>query len=127
MNIRNSLVLIISIIFVLSMIKGGLTSDPTCVGAPDGQVFIFSSWDFQGERYVYNISQGYLSLPDGLRNNVQSFISGADVCFVKWYPSEQYQITAGESHRNYAALTNFGQRMDAIIPGNCSNIVCTPK
>ncbi|KAM9996231.1 hypothetical protein ACTFIY_002421 [Dictyostelium cf. discoideum] len=127
MNIRNSLVLIISTILLLSMISGSFSLDPTCVGAPDGQVYLFNSWDFKGERYVYNVSQGYLSLSDGFRGNVQSFISGADVCFVKWYPREQYQITAGESHRNYAALTNFGQRMDAIIPGNCSNIVCSPK
>ncbi|KAN0041489.1 hypothetical protein ACTFIV_004030 [Dictyostelium citrinum] len=125
MNIRNSL--IFTILTTLSMINGILSLDPTCVGAPDGQVYLFTSWDFKGECHIYNISQGYLSLPDGFHNNVQSFISGADVCFVKWYPNEQYQITAGESHRNYAALTNFGQRMDAIIPGNCSNIICSKK
>ncbi|KAN0025033.1 hypothetical protein ACTFIV_009444 [Dictyostelium citrinum] len=125
MKIRNSLLFALSTVVLIcgSSLVGA--NDPSCVGAPDGQVYLFTSWDFQGERYVYNISQGYLSLPDKFHNNVQSFISGADVCFVKWYPIEQYQITSGESHRNYAALTNFGQRMDAIIPGNCTNIVCS--
>ncbi|KAK5578474.1 hypothetical protein RB653_008145 [Dictyostelium firmibasis] len=126
MNIRNSLILIIStFIVVVSLLSiGSNASTPNCIGAPSGQVYLFTSWDFQGDRYVYNITQGFTTIPDSLVNNVQSFTSGSDVCFVRCTPFEAYQITAGQSHRNYGALENFGKRMDSIIPGNCSNVVC---
>ncbi|KAN0023274.1 hypothetical protein ACTFIU_011441 [Dictyostelium citrinum] len=123
MNIKNTLVLLIST-FLVIMSCSICYGSPNCVGAPSGQVYIFSSWDFQGDRYVYNISQGFTILPDSFIHNVQSFTSGSDVCFARCNPLETYQISAGQSHRNYAALQNFGQRMDSIIPGNCSKIVC---
>ncbi|KAM9956107.1 hypothetical protein ACTFIW_005963 [Dictyostelium discoideum] len=125
MNIRNTLVLLISTVLVLmSCSIGCYAGSPNCVGAPSGQVYIFSSWDFQGDRYVYNISQGQTTLPDSFIHNVQSFTSGSEICFASCNPLETYQISAGQSHRNYAALENFGQRMNLIIPGNCSNLVC---
>ncbi|KAN0025009.1 hypothetical protein ACTFIV_009420 [Dictyostelium citrinum] len=123
MNINNKLVLLISVILVI-MSCSICYGSPNCVGAPSGQVYIFSSWDFQGDRYVYNISQGQTTLPDSLIHNVQSFTSGSDVCFASCNPLESYQISAGQSHRNYAALENFGQRMNLIVSGNCSNLVC---
>ncbi|KAN0029952.1 hypothetical protein ACTA71_008092 [Dictyostelium dimigraforme] len=92
---------------------------------------VYKTVDSLGQYYkikinFWLITEGILfPLPDSFRDNVQSYISVANVCFVKWYPGEQYQITSGESHRNYAALSNFGQRMDAIIPGNCLSIFCS--
>ncbi|KAK5578473.1 hypothetical protein RB653_008144 [Dictyostelium firmibasis] len=120
MNIRNSLILIISTVLVVmsSLSICSNASSPNCVGAPSGQVYLFTSWDFQGDRYVYNITQGVTTLPDSFKLNVQSFASGSDVCFATCNPLETYQITAGQSHRNYGALENFGKRMELILPGS---------
>ncbi|KAN0029909.1 hypothetical protein ACTA71_008047 [Dictyostelium dimigraforme] len=129
MNIRNTLVLLISTLLglILNSNSCHASVSPYCVGAPTGQVHLFTHWDFQGQRFIYNITQGQITLPIPFMHNVESFTSGSVVCFASCDPMESYEVDDGESHRNYAALTNFGQRMTIIVPGNCSNIICPSK
>ncbi|EGC29609.1 hypothetical protein DICPUDRAFT_51178 [Dictyostelium purpureum] len=125
MFVKYSLVLIICTLLLSAfsgMATGSYGNDPSVIHDPI--VKIYGHWDFEGSLYVYNKTDGYVQLPDEFRNNVQSFQSGIDVCFIKWYPREQYQIKAGDYHKNYAALTNFGQRMDGLYAGSCSDAIC---
>ncbi|EGC34302.1 hypothetical protein DICPUDRAFT_35246 [Dictyostelium purpureum] len=134
MNIKYTLVLVICA-FLVSGLVDTSRGECSCSGSnkmnindpsviTDKMVKIYGHWDFEGSQYLYNETDGYVQLPDEFRNNVQSFQSGIDVCFIKWYPKEQYQIKAGEYHKNYAALNNFGQRMDGLYAGTCSDTIC---
>ncbi|KAF2070004.1 hypothetical protein CYY_008674 [Polysphondylium violaceum] len=87
-------------------------------------VKIFNHWDFEGDVFVYNATDGYVQLPNQFWKRAESFQSGIDACFVKFHPREQYQIKAGDYHRNYAALCNFGQRMDGLYAGSCTESIC---
>ncbi|EGC36685.1 hypothetical protein DICPUDRAFT_77659 [Dictyostelium purpureum] len=135
MNVKYCLVLIVCMILTCGFVNN-INADCNCNGATkivnsndpnvlsEDVVKIFAHWDLNGSVFLYNKTDGYIQLPDEFRNNVQSFQSGIDVCFIKWYPREQVQIHAGDYHKNYAALTNFGQRMDGLYAGLCSDVIC---
>ncbi|KAF2074582.1 hypothetical protein CYY_004089 [Polysphondylium violaceum] len=114
-------------IFAILVVSSGSIKPPIEMGNDpsfDKNVKIFNSWDFGGDVFVYNSTDGYIQLPNEFMKKAESFQTGIDVCFIKFHPREQYQMKAGDYHRNYAALCNFGQRMDGLYAGNCEEIVC---
>ncbi|KAF2076887.1 hypothetical protein CYY_001789 [Polysphondylium violaceum] len=90
-------------------------------------VKIWNSWDFKGSVFDYNSTDGYVQLPNEFFNKAESFQTGIDVCFIKFHPREQYQMRAGDFHRNYAASSNFGGRMDGLYAGSCTESICPLK
>ncbi|KAN0031392.1 hypothetical protein ACTFIV_005256 [Dictyostelium citrinum] len=83
------------------------------------QVIFFTHSNFQGEKFIYNISMGYVELPNKFHNNVGSFISGTNVCFIKWDPLQQHQIYTHRINKDYFSNNKFGSRIDGVYNGLC--------
>ncbi|KAN0045511.1 hypothetical protein ACTA71_005889 [Dictyostelium dimigraforme] len=87
------------------------------------QVIFFTKSNYQGNKFIYNTSMGYVEFPNKFHNNVGSFISGTNVCLIKWDPLEQHQVYSHRFNRDYSSNNNFGLRIAGVYDGLCRNSI----
>ncbi|EAL68173.1 hypothetical protein DDB_G0278001 [Dictyostelium discoideum AX4] len=125
-NFKGILIIILSFLFLL-LFKYSNADDYfpyPFFNDQSNQVILFTEINFQGEKFIYNTSMGYLELPNKFHNNVGSFISGTiNVCFIKWDPFEQHQIYSRRVNKDYFSNNRFGSRIDGIYNGLCRDSI----
>ncbi|KAM9957302.1 hypothetical protein ACTFIW_009043 [Dictyostelium discoideum] len=83
-------------------------------------VCLYTELNYQGLSYEYSIYSGKVDLPPSIRNNITSFVSNADVCFITYDPYVTIQIYTGEFLSNFGIV--FGDILQTLAPGSCKDL-----
>lgn len=83
-----------------------------------GELCLWTGGGFRGESWCWNPGNGYLHVPSALHDNVGSFASDVEGCFINWiHPpdiKETRAVRRGQFSRFYTS--DFGGKIDAVAP-----------
>ncbi|WP_406503114.1 peptidase inhibitor family I36 protein [Streptomyces sp. NBC_00212] len=82
---------------------------PSCT---DGSICFYTGARYNGQSWEWVAKDGYHDMPAAFHDNVGSFVSSADGCFINWDPKETRPVHKGDSRIDYNS--DFGGRIDGV-------------